>query len=84
MGFRLLSGALFIVLISLACRDRTGIQWVDSLSLEPDSLYLLPGESLDFGVTPLDQHDTPLPDRAGRVEWALSNSDVATIETIAG
>ena len=81
MEKRVLGGALAIVLVALACQDTTGVQWVDSLILEPDSLYLVPGESLEFGVVPLDQHDTPLPDRAGRVEWSLSNPDVAVIET---
>jgi len=81
LGPRLLGAALAIVLVALACQETTGIQWVDSLTLKPDSLYLIPGESLDFSVIPLDQHDTPLPDRAGRVEWDLSNPAIAVIET---
>ena len=81
LGPKVLGCALAIVVVALACQDTTGVHWVDSLSLKPDSLYLVPGESLQFGVVPLDQHDLPLPERAGRVEWNLSNPDVAVIET---
>jgi len=81
LGPKVLGCALAIVVVALACQDTTGVHWVDSLSLKPDSLYLVPGESLQFDVVPLDQHDLPLPERAGRVEWNLSNPDVAVIET---
>jgi len=81
VGLSLLGGAFAVVLVTLACQDSTGVQWVDSLSLQPDSLYLLPGEVREFSVVPRDQHDNPLPDRAGRVEWFISNPDIALLET---
>lgn len=80
-GSSALGVALLVALVMLACQETTGVQWVDSLRLEPDSIYLVPGESSSFRVVPMDQNDNPLPDRASRVEWLVSNPGVATLET---
>ena len=80
-GSRAVVAALVGTIATLACQETTGVQWVDSVSLQPDSLYLVPGESGSFDVVPMDQNDNALPERASRVDWTLATEGVATLET---
>ena len=80
-GSRAVVAALVGAIATLACQETTGVQWVDSVSLQPDSLYLVPGESGSFDVVPMDQNDNALPERASRVDWTLATEGVATLET---
>ena len=67
-----------------ACQEVTGPIWVDSLQLEPDSLFLVPGETGQFTSVPLDQRRNPLPERAERTDWQINNASIATITAAGG
>lgn len=75
---------LWLLTLGMAgCSETTSpqSQFVDALRLVPDSIYLVPGETAEFGVRVLDQWGNELPGRADRVEWSLFNADVAEMET---
>jgi hypothetical protein len=84
LGLRMIVGASVTLMVAVACQEVTGPIWVDSLQLEPDSLFLIPGEMAQFTSVPLDQRDNELPERAERTEWIVSNSTIATIEPQGG
>jgi len=76
---RFMALSVAVALGAIACQEVTGPIWVDSLSLSPDSLYLVAGETGQFNSIPLDQRQNPLLDRAERTEWSVSNSSIATL-----
>ena len=84
LGLRMIVGASVTLMVAVACQEVTGPIWVDSLQLEPDSLFLIPGETAQFTSVPLDQRDNELPERAERTEWIVSNSTIATLEPQGG
>jgi Big-like domain-containing protein len=81
---RLFVGALVAVAAVASCQEVTGPIWVDSLQLEPDSLFLVPGETGQFTSVPLDQRDNPLTERSERTDWSVSNGSVASIVPAGG
>ena len=71
-------------LATLVACDSFQPEWVDRLDVTPDSAHIGAGETVEFTATPLSERDTPLTDRAGRVEWALNAPGVATLEAADG
>lgn len=53
-------------------------EWVETLTLVPDSLHITVGETATFEAKPFSERGAELPDRAERVRWSM-NSTVATL-----
>jgi len=73
--------AIMLSLGALACADSFTPEFVDSISLNPDSTHISAGQTAVFKGEPLSERGVVLADRAGRIEWQINDSDVATIET---
>ncbi len=82
MTRRLFSVLGLTLLVLAACRDTVGPRWVDAVFLNPDSVFVVPGETGEFRSVPVDQYQEPLPDRAARTRWSIANPTVAGLEEL--
>lgn len=55
---------------------------VVDLRVTPDSAHLVPGETVELTVTPIGESGDPLPERVGRVRWAMADEAVADFELV--
>ena len=58
-------------------------EWVETLTLSPDSLHISVGETATFEAIPLSERGAELLDRAERVDWSL-NSPIASLKANGG
>jgi len=58
-------------------------EWVETLTLSPDSLHISVGETATFEAIPLSERGAELLDRAERVDWSL-NSPIASLQANGG
>ncbi len=77
-----LMGLFLLALASGACESFQP-EWVETLTLSPDSLHITVGETATFEARPFSERGTELPDRAERVRWSL-NSSVASLQANGG
>ncbi len=81
---------LAVVLLALAgsvgagCSDQVRPLFVDSISIEPDSVFLRPGERAVFRATPRDSRSGELPDRAPFTRWRAIQPRFATVSDTVG
>lgn len=68
--------ALFAPL-SAACGDPAEPQLVDRISLEPDSVFVSPGEIATFSAMPISERGDRLEDRASRVQWTITSPNLS-------
>lgn len=79
----LVLGAFIGALSSTACESFQP-EWVETLTLRPDSLHVSVGESATFEAIPLSERGDELLDRAERTEWTLSGGSVASLNVLGG
>ncbi len=74
-----LSSIAMVVLSGAACESFQP-EWVETLSLRPDSLHISIGETASFEAIPLSERGDELLDRAARTEWTLTGGSVASLD----
>jgi hypothetical protein len=77
-----LAALALVSVLSGACESFQP-EWVETLTLSPDSLHLSVGETATFEATPLSERGAELLDRAERVQWTL-NSPIASLQANGG
>lgn len=73
---------LAALLILVGCVDTTQPPFVADVRVTPDSIHLSPGETAKFTATPIGSNGEPLPERASRAAWMVTDTSVAALRGV--
>ncbi len=76
--------AAVTMLAAVGCSDTVRPRFVNSISLEPDSVFLRPGEQAVFQGRARDPRDEDLPDAPPFIRWRSVRPDLATVSDTVG
>ncbi len=73
-----------VVVLFAGCSGPSGPELVDQISLEPDSAFVSPGDTVTFRAIPLSNRGERLDDRVGRVAWEAPSQNLMSSPTEGG